>query len=128
VYRQRVARLAGAGGRLRRVELADGRAVPCDAVFLASGQHQRSPLGVRLGCTFTSRGSLKTSRLEMTNVPGLFAAGDCSRDVQLVIIAAAEGARAAFAMNKEMIRQDLRNGLRAGGGGPRGSPARRGHG
>jgi thioredoxin reductase len=46
-------------------------------------------------------------------VPGLFAAGDCSRDVQLVIIAAAEGARAAFAMNKEMIRQDLENALRA---------------
>jgi thioredoxin reductase len=125
IYRQRVARLRGGAGRLQRIELADGRAIPCDAVFLASGQHQRSALGVRLGCTFTHRGSLKTSHSEMTNVPGLFAAGDCSRDVQLVIIAAAEGARAAFAMNKEMIRQDLEDRLRAGSGGPRPTRARR---
>jgi hypothetical protein len=64
----------------------------------------------------------------MTSVPGLFAAGDCSRDVQLVIIAAAEGARAAFAMNTEMIRQGLEKGLKGSGGGPRGLRARRARG
>lgn len=128
VIERRIARLTGTGGRLQRVEFTDGSAAPCDAVFLASGQHQRSPLAGALGCTFTRKGALKTSRFEMTSVPGLFAAGDCSRDVQLVIIAAAEGARAAFAMNTEMIRQDLEKGLKGSGGGPRGLRARRARG
>jgi hypothetical protein len=33
-------------------------------------------------------------------------AGDVSRDVQLAIIAAAEGARAGLALNKDLLRQD----------------------
>jgi thioredoxin reductase len=36
-------------------------------------------------------------------VPGVFVAGDVSRDVQLAIIAAAEGARAALAINKSLV-------------------------
>ncbi len=40
-----------------------------------------------------------------TCVPGLFAAGDASRDVQLVIVAAAEGTKAAFAINKELLAE-----------------------
>jgi thioredoxin reductase len=36
----------------------------------------------------------------------LFVAGDVSRDVQLAIIAAAEGARAALAINKSLLKQD----------------------
>jgi hypothetical protein len=37
----------------------------------------------------------------------LFVAGDASRAVQLVIVAAAEGAEAAFAINKALIKDDL---------------------
>jgi hypothetical protein len=33
-------------------------------------------------------------------------AGDVSRDVQLAIIAAAEGARAGLALNKDLLRLD----------------------
>jgi hypothetical protein len=35
-------------------------------------------------------------------VPGLFVAGDAAGDVQFVIVAAAEGARAAVAINREL--------------------------
>jgi thioredoxin reductase len=126
VYTQRIARLGGAK-RLEHVELADGRRLPCRAVFLATGQHQRSPLAVGVGCTFTHKGALKTTRFQMTNVPGLFAAGDCSWDVQLVIVAAAEGARAAFTMNQELTRRALAAEARKVGkdGRPARRPARR---
>jgi len=40
-------------------------------------------------------------------VPGLFVAGDASRAVQLAIVAAAEGAEAAFVINKALITEDL---------------------
>jgi thioredoxin reductase len=35
-------------------------------------------------------------------VPGLYVAGDASRDVQFAIVAAAEGAKAAVAINKAL--------------------------
>jgi pyruvate/2-oxoglutarate dehydrogenase complex dihydrolipoamide dehydrogenase (E3) component len=39
-------------------------------------------------------------------VPGLFVAGDAAGDVQFVIVAAAEGARAAVAINRELQDED----------------------
>jgi len=45
---------------------------------------------------------------ERTNVPGLFVAGDASRRVKFAIVAAGEGAMAAFALNTELLQDDLR--------------------
>jgi thioredoxin reductase len=39
-------------------------------------------------------------------VPHLSVAGDASRDVQLAIVAAAEGAKAAFAINRELQEEE----------------------
>jgi thioredoxin reductase len=81
--------------------------VPCDALFMHSGQHQRSPLVGKLGCHVNARGTVDTGSFESTDVPGLFVAGDASRNVQLAIVAAAEGAEAAFAINRTLARQDF---------------------
>ena len=45
---------------------------------------------------------MKTGRLGQTHVPGLYVVGDASRDVQFAIVAAAEGAKAAVAINKAL--------------------------
>ena len=41
-----------------------------------------------------------------TNIPGVYAAGNASRGVQLVIAAAAEGMQAAFAINSALLDAD----------------------
>ncbi len=46
---------------------------------------------------------------EATDVPGLFVAGDASRRVQLAIIAASEGASAAYAINTALMKEDLQD-------------------
>jgi thioredoxin reductase len=76
------------------------------ALFFSTGQDPCSDLPRRLGCRFTWGGAVKTNRLEGTGVPGLYVAGDASRDVQLAIVAASEGAKAAFAMNHAMQEQE----------------------
>jgi thioredoxin reductase len=43
-----------------------------------------------------------------TCVPGVFAAGNASTGLQLVIIAAAEGTRAAFAINEMLVEKERR--------------------
>lgn len=102
-----VARLEHDAGDLRAVVFARGEREPRDALFFSAGQAQQSDLARRLGCRFNRKGAVKTGRHERTGIPGLFVAGDASRDVQLAVVAAAEGAKAAFAINTELQEETL---------------------
>ncbi len=101
-----IAHLEGARGKLKHVVFTTGDRIARFALFFASRQDQRSSFPARLGCEFTAKGAVRTNRLEGTAVPGLYVAGDASRDVQLAIIAAAEGARAGFAINQALQEED----------------------
>lgn len=93
---------------LERMVLASGEAIPCDALFFSQGPCLPSPLAERLGCEISDKGVVETYSYEKTNVPGLYVAGDASRRVQFAIVAAAEGAMAAFAINTELLHEDVR--------------------
>jgi thioredoxin reductase len=103
---ERVAGLEG-GAALERVAFADGGSLECRGLFFANKPVQRSDLAERMGCRFTRRGAVSTGEYEMSNVAGVFVVGDASHDVQMAIVAAAEGARAAFSINQALIREDL---------------------
>ena len=105
VHEAPVARLEADDGRIARVVFESGKAIPCDALFFTTGQHQAAAFASSLGCKFNNKGTVHTGRHESTDVPGLYVAGDASRDVQWVIIAAAEGAEAAFAMTQDLIKE-----------------------
>ena len=107
VREERVVRLEGRDGMLERVILADAEALPRRALFVSSGQHQRSSLAAKLGCRFNAKGTVETGSCEATNVPGLYVAGDSSKEAQFVIVAAAEGAEAGMAINKALLKEDL---------------------
>jgi thioredoxin reductase len=107
VYEEPVARLEGTDdGFLQRIVFAGGRQTERHALFFNTGQHQRSPLAARLGCEFGDKGGVETREYDVaTNVPGVYVAGDVSRDVQLVVVAVAEGTKAAFAINKALLAE-----------------------
>jgi thioredoxin reductase len=88
------------------VVFARGDRLRFGALFFSTGQRHGCDLPRSLGCRFTKRGAIRTDRYERTGVPRLFVAGDASRDVQLAIVAAAEGAKAAFAMNRELQEEE----------------------
>ena len=50
---------------------------------------------------------VRTGKYETTHLTGLYVAGDASRAVQWVVVAAAEGAEAAFAINTDLLKEDL---------------------
>jgi thioredoxin reductase len=109
VHEQRIVRLEGTDdGRLEWVVLEGRSPLPRSAIFLNTGQTQRSPLLERLQCGFTDKGGVQTGEKEETCVPGLWVAGDASRDVQMAIVAAAEGATAAVAIDHELLLRDGR--------------------
>ena len=76
-------------------------------MFFTTGQTQHSDLVTRLGCVMTDKGTVWTGKYEAAHLPGLYVAGDASRAVQWVVVAAAEGAEAAFAINTDLLKEDL---------------------
>jgi thioredoxin reductase len=107
VRMERISRIEGEDGRMRGVMLTNGETVERDALFFSTGQAQACDLATGLGCLLNHRGTIDTNRLGMANIPGLYIAGDASRDVQMVIVAAAEGAKAAFAINVALQNEGL---------------------
>lgn len=102
VREEPLARVAHDNGRVQALVLASGDRVACDGIFFTGRQRQQCDLPRRLGCEFTHKGTVKTDHLGETCVPGLFVVGDASRDVQFVVVAASEGAKAGVAINKAL--------------------------
>jgi thioredoxin reductase len=108
VRTERIASFEHDQGLLRAIRFASGDPLARDVMFFSTGQHPQSDLAIRLGCTLNTRGTVKTGTLCDTNVPHLFVAGDASRDAQFVVVAAAEGVKAALAINKALQAEELR--------------------
>ena len=104
---KRVTALEGSRGRLRTVVFSSGERLARDAMFFDTPSHQQSKLAESLGCKFGRDGGVLCGAYEATSVPGVFVAGNIIRDVQLSIVAAAEGARAAFGINRALTREDF---------------------
>ena len=90
-----------------RIAFANGPPLDRRALFFKTGQRERSPLAARLGCRFTTAGTVSTDEHEATGIPGLYVAGDASHGDQFAIVAAAEGAVAAAAMHDWLWKQDV---------------------
>ena len=110
---ERLRGLDGRDGRLEQILFEGAPALARTALFLLTEQRQGSALAERLGCRLNDKGTVETRRSERTDVPGVFVAGDASKDSQLVIVAAAEGAEAAVAIDALLSRQDRQSPLAA---------------
>jgi thioredoxin reductase len=53
-------------------------------------------------CPYCDGWAGRRARKGRTGVPGLYVAGDASRDVQFAVVAAAEGAKAGVAINQAL--------------------------
>ena len=79
-----IARLEGKGDSLAGVRFTDGSFLPRTVLFFSPGQHQKSPLAEQLGCEFCPEdGCIRCDEKAATCVPGLYAAGNASRGVQM---------------------------------------------
>lgn len=108
VREERIARLEGRDGMLERVVFEDGSSVERRALFLKTRLEQGSDLARKLRCKVTDTHGVETAdQHEETTCEGVFVAGDASKDVLLAIMAAAEGADAAFGINCALQEEDL---------------------
>jgi thioredoxin reductase len=92
--------------RLQSITFDDGRQIEREAIFFDTPSDGQSNLTQQLGCRFTRKGGILCGKYEATSVPGVYVAGNIIRNVQLSIVAAGEGANAAFGINRALTRED----------------------
>jgi thioredoxin reductase len=103
-----VERLVITDDRLRALQLADGRSVPRDAIFIrpAPRAHADAPAAA-LGCELLQDGLVRTDAGGRTSVSGVWAAGNAANPRAQVITAAGEGSAVAIAINNELVEDDV---------------------
>lgn len=95
------------GERLSKIIMNDGKEIMCDALFFSTGYEPASKLIGDIGCRTSETGEVYVNHSQESNVEGVYIAGDACKDMKLVIISAAEGAKAAVAINKKLTEEDL---------------------
>jgi glutamate synthase (NADPH/NADH) small chain len=83
--------------------------IKAELVLLAMGfiGPERNPLLDALGVTLTERGTVARDQKWMTNVPGVFTAGDMQRGQSLIVWAIAEGRSCARAVDEYLTGSSL---------------------
>jgi thioredoxin reductase len=107
VCSETIVRLEGTDGALQKIHLQSGKVLNRAAIFFTTGCRQSSDLSASLGCARDEKGGIITDPVtEESSVRGVYVAGDASRDVLLVAVAIAEGAKAAVAINRALLQDD----------------------
>jgi len=81
--------------------------IEADMALLAVGfvHPEHSPLLTDLGVEYDKRGNVQTNSHFMTNVKGVFSAGDMHRGQSLIVHAIAEGRQAAYNVDSWLMRK-----------------------
>lgn len=106
IMTDRITGVEGEIGGMFQIRFQNGYLLTRRALFFYPSQYQASPLAEKLGCTIASGGGVETGKFQQIK-SRLFVAGDAAKSIQLSIIAAAEGAEAAFALNTALHKEHL---------------------
>jgi thioredoxin reductase len=101
-----IAAFTGQNGRLEEVKFVDGTAIRRAGGFVTPQFSQKALFGEELGCDTKETGGIVTDAFGRTSVKGIYAAGDTSVIApSQLILAAAEGSRAAMGVNMDLTEE-----------------------
>jgi thioredoxin reductase len=98
--------LHGAASSLSAVELADGRTIHVDALYIGAPTRLNSDIARQLGCGMEDGPVGKfitTDGNRMTTVPNVYAAGDITRGTHTIAWATADGVTAGMAVHRSLV-------------------------
>jgi thioredoxin reductase len=98
--------LLGEAPDLIGLQLADGRIVEIEALYIAPDTRMNSPIADQLGCAMHDGPFgpvVQTDEWKLTTVPGVFAAGDIARAPHNATWASADGVTAGAALHRSLL-------------------------
>ena len=104
VATDRIARVIGRDGRVGGVAFEDGTELELDGLFVAVGVLGSGAIAKSIGAFTDVNGAIITDEKGMTNVAGLYAAGDCTVGVKQVGKAVADGMTVGIALINDLKR------------------------
>ena len=108
IREEKIERLHDKDGVLTGIVLTTGEVIPRRGIFIHPDFRQHSELPAKLGCRFTSHGTVQVNESKQTSIPGVYVAGDtATHPLSAVGLAATEGAIAAFVINRTLIEENL---------------------
>lgn len=107
-----VGRLLIEDDRLCGIQMDDGSAVSCAALFVLPRFVPNNDFLLGLGCEFDESGWPVSDRDGRSSAPGVWVAGNVANPRAQVITAAGDGSAAAIAINADLVDEDTRNAVR----------------
>nr|MDQ3072952.1 NAD(P)/FAD-dependent oxidoreductase [Bacteroidota bacterium] len=106
INKEKIIRLEEKNGRLSRIIFETSPPLERDALFFSTGFKPACDLPVRLKSDTSSNKEVLVDHLQESSVAGLYVCGDAALEMKFVIIAAGEGAKAAIAINVELMKEE----------------------
>jgi len=92
--------------KVEKIKLKSGKEMKLDGVFVEIGSVPEINFISKLKVKITDKGYIITDKLQKTNVPGFFAAGDITEsNLKQIVTAASQGAVAAYNAYREIKQQ-----------------------
>ncbi|MGG3641616.1 NAD(P)/FAD-dependent oxidoreductase [Bacillus gobiensis] len=108
VKEEKIRTLKGENGELKSIVFENREEIKREGGFITPHVVQAVKFGEYLGCETTRLGGIQTDEVGRTNIKGVYAAGDSAIIAPAqVVIAAAEGSRAAIGINTYLIEKEF---------------------
>jgi thioredoxin reductase len=108
IIENKIKKFDGSNGQMEKIVFDNGESVLRKGGFVMPQLIQSSDFGKQLGCEYNSLGGISVDSFGRTNIQGVYAAGDASViNPAQIIIAAAEGVRAAAGVNTDLIQKEF---------------------
>ena len=108
IIENRIKNFVGKNGQMEKIIFENGESVFRKGGFVMPQLIQASDFGKQLGCEYNPLGGIAVDSFGRTNIQGIYAAGDASVIAPAqIIVAAAEGVRAAAGVNMDLTQKEF---------------------
>ena len=108
IIESKIKNFEGKNGQMEKIHFENGESIIRKGGFVLPQPIQATDFAKKLGCEYNSSGGISVDFYGRTNIQGVHAAGDASvfAPAQL-IIAAADGLKAAAGVNRDLIQKEF---------------------
>ena len=92
-------------GQIRSLAFKNGTSDELDALYARISFEQHCKIPEVLGCTISDAGHIVVDDFQLTSIPGIYAAGDCTTPMRSVSLSVSTGNKAGAFVNQALISE-----------------------